>query len=148
MKKFVLHCIRCTVVTRFCNLDFARISKKGTLGTRFLSKTFFLSEQVNFSASDRLGRNFPTVQNGLEKGKNLYLIKSVLKWKRAIRKMHTRFLVFHFWDLKLVPINSALNSAKMFFLQFWNVLCDIFEPKIFCRKLTRNRVYEIAFVKF
>ena len=30
-------------------------------------KTFFLSETVNFSALDRLRRNFPTVQNGPEK---------------------------------------------------------------------------------
>ena len=69
----------------------------------------FLSEQGNFSASDRLGKNFSTVQNGLEKRKNLYLIKLVSKSKRAIRKGHTSFLVFHFWDLKLVPIDSALN---------------------------------------
>ena len=30
----------------------------------------------------------------------------------AIRKGHTSFLFFHFWDLKLVPIDSALNSAS------------------------------------
>ena len=39
---------------------------------------FFMSEQVNFSASDQLGRNFPTVQNGPEKRKNR-LIKLVSK---------------------------------------------------------------------
>ena len=33
-----------------------------------------LSEPANFSASDRLGRSFRTVQNGVEKRKNLYLI--------------------------------------------------------------------------
>ena len=36
-----------------------------------------MSEQANFSASDQLGRNFPTVQNGPEKRKNLYLVKLV-----------------------------------------------------------------------
>ena len=44
-----------------------------------LSKKLFLSEQANFSASDRLGGNFPTVQNGPEKRKNLYLTKLVSK---------------------------------------------------------------------
>ena len=35
------------------------------------------------------------------------------KWKRAIRKGHACFsLVFLFWYLKLVLINSALNSAS------------------------------------
>ena len=54
----------------------------------------------------------------------------VSKWKRAIRKGHTRFLLFHFWDLKLVSINSALSSAsdkqpnlKIQLKFFWNVLC-------------------------
>ena len=94
---------------------------------------FFLSEQVNFSAPDRLGRNFTTAQNGPKKRKNLYLIKLVSKWKRAIRKGHTSFLIFHFWDLKLMQIDLALNSASGIF---------------FYRKLTRNRVDDIAFVKF
>ena len=34
-----------------------------------------------------------------------------------IRKGHTIFLIFHFWDLKLVPIDSALNSASGKFLK-------------------------------
>ena len=72
----------------------------------------FVPKQTNFSASDRLVKNFPTVQNGAEERKNIYLIKLVSKWKRAIRKGRTIFLVFHFWDLKLVPIDSALNSAS------------------------------------
>ena len=33
------------------------------------------------------------------------------KSKRAIRKVHINFLLFHFWDLKLVPNDSALNSV-------------------------------------
>ena len=36
----------------------------------------------------------------------------VSKSTRATRKGHTNFLLFHFWDLKLVPINSALNPAS------------------------------------
>ena len=35
------------------------------------------SEPANFYASDQLGRNFPTAQNGLEKSKNLDLTKLV-----------------------------------------------------------------------
>ena len=72
---------------------------------------FLLSEPANFSASDRFGRNFPTVQNSLQKRKKLHLIKLVSQLKRAIRKSHTSFLLFHFWDFKLVPIDSALNSS-------------------------------------
>ena len=41
MKKFALHCNRCTVVTRFFNLGFVRIQKEGTLGTR-LNRLIFL----------------------------------------------------------------------------------------------------------
>ena len=78
MKKFVLYCDRCTVVTRFFNLDFVRILKEGGLGTRLLNIIFFLSEQANFSASDRLG-DFSIFHNGLEKRKNLYSIKLVSK---------------------------------------------------------------------
>ena len=38
-------------------------------------------------------------------------MKLVSKSKRATRKGHTSFLLFHFCDLKLVPISSALNSV-------------------------------------
>ena len=61
-----------------------------------------------------------TVQNGLEKRKNLYLIKLLSKWKMAIRKGHTSFLLFHFCYLKLVLIDSALNSVS------GNLICLIF----------------------
>ena len=54
----------------------------------------------------------------------------VSKWKRSIRKGYTSFLLFHFWDLKLVSIGSALSSAsdkqpnlKIQLKCFWNVLC-------------------------
>ena len=36
----------------------------------------------------------------------------VSKWKKTIRKEHVSFLVFNFWDLKLVPIDSTLNFAS------------------------------------
>ena len=52
MKKFVLHCNRCTFVTWFFNLNFDRVQKEDTLGTRLISETFFLSESANFSTSD------------------------------------------------------------------------------------------------
>ena len=54
--------------------------------------------------------------------------------KCAIRKRNTSFLVFNFWDLKCVPIDSALNSAsskntknsnqtwKSRLIFFWNAL--------------------------
>ena len=48
LKKLVLH--RYTVITRFFNLYFIEVAKQ----------ILFLSEQTNFSASDWLGRNFPT----------------------------------------------------------------------------------------
>ena len=44
----------------------------------------------------------------------------------TIRKDHTSFLIFYFWYLKLVPIDSALNSSgmvayvfKQWFLREW-----------------------------
>ena len=37
----------------------------------------------------------------------------------AIRKGHTSFFLFHFWDLKLVQIDSALNSASGNYLIFF-----------------------------
>ena len=113
MKKFVLHFNRCTVEHGFFTLILSVYKRKVPLCP-------FFSEQTNFSTSDRLGRNFPTVQNGPEKRKNLYLIKLVTKWKRAIRKGHTSFLVFHFWDLELVPIHSALNSASTKKTTIWD----------------------------
>ena len=80
MKKIVLHCNRCTFVTRIFNLNFVRIYKEGSLGTRLINKKkIFFPEPAKFSRSDRLGGNFPAVQNGLEKRKNLYLIKLVSK---------------------------------------------------------------------
>ena len=60
MKKFVLHYSRCTVVTRFFNLDFVRIQTEGTLGTRLLSKkVFFLSEKSNFFCLRPTWKKFP-----------------------------------------------------------------------------------------
>ena len=38
---------------------------------------FYLSGHANFSTSDRLGRNFQTVQTGPENRKNPYFIKLV-----------------------------------------------------------------------
>ena len=58
---------------------------------------FFYLNRLIFSASDRLARNFPAVQNGPEKRKNFIQ----LNWPQN-----------HFYYLKLVPIDSALNSAS------------------------------------
>ena len=38
-------------------------------------------------------------------------MKKAPKWKRATRKGQTSFFVFDFWNFKLVPIDSELNSA-------------------------------------
>ena len=88
-----------------------------------ISKKPFLSELANFSVSDRLGRNFPTLQNGLKKRKNLYLIKLVSKWKRANRKGHTSFFGFDFWDLKngafRFSITFCNRKSKSFFSKMW-----------------------------
>ena len=46
------------------------------------------------------------------KRRNLNVIKLVSKWQTGIKKGQTSFIVFHFWDLKLVPINSALSSIS------------------------------------
>ena len=82
---------------------------------------FFLSEQANFSASTRPKRNFPTVQNCLKERKNLYFRKLVSKWKTASRNGHTNFFVFHFWNFKLVAIDSALNEVFNFSKMWvWN----------------------------
>ena len=76
-------------------------------------------EPAIFSESDRLKRIFPTAQNGLEKRKILYLVKLVSKWKRATRKGHTNVLLFRFLDLKLVPIDSALNPASCYLIHWF-----------------------------
>ena len=39
--------------------------------------------------------------------------------KMAIRKGHTSFLLFHFWDLKLVPTDAALNLLQVVCLIFF-----------------------------
>ena len=64
-----------------------------------IRKKIISAEPANFSASDELGRNFPTVQNDLEQRKNLYLIKlvSVMKnsnYKRAYELFAFLFLGF------------------------------------------------------
>ena len=87
------------------------------------------------------------------------LIKQVSKWKRAIRKGHTSFLLFYFWGLKWVPIDSTLNSASRNLTyclqkcrrgtkkssQTWESGCSRKTRKcrnqsFFCRKLNRNSV--------
>ena len=107
------------LINTSCKVLLITTSKSGHSGLlcdvyykRMTKLIFFSLNRLIFSASDRLGRNFPTVPNG-GKRKNLYWIKLASKWKRAIRKGHTSFLVFHFWYLKLVPIHSALNMYQV-----------------------------------
>lgn len=127
------------------NLNFVWIGRP--LGTRLIrEKNIFLSEPANFYASDRFGISFQTVQNCQKNGKTFYLIRLVSKWKETIRKGYMSFLVFHFWNLKFVAIDSALIQHQVikltFFLNvgevpwkaaklesrskfFWNVLYDL-----------------------
>ena len=112
MKNFVLHCNRCTVVTGLFNLNFVHIWKEGTLGTRLISEEVFFVWASKFFCSRPTWEKFPTVQNGLGKRRSLYLIKLVSKRKWTIRKGHTSLLFFHFWSLKLVPIDLGLNSVS------------------------------------
>ena len=78
-------------------------------------KIFFLNQLTFLFQTDL--KKFPTVENGLGKRTNLYLIKLVSKWKRAIRIGHTSFLLFYFWDLK--SIDLALNSVSGNYLIFF-----------------------------
>ena len=72
----------------------------------------FYPDPVISSASEgRTGSGIPKWQESFRKIKNLYLIKSVRKRNRAKRKCHTSFLDLDFLKLKLVLINSNLNSA-------------------------------------
>ena len=70
----------------------------------------FLPGPANLSALEESGVEFLTVRNCPEKNKNLNLIKSVRKRNRTKRK-GTRFFGFYFSEVKLVPINSELNSV-------------------------------------
>ena len=72
MKKFVFRSSRCTVVTQFFNQDFDPWNEVA-------KQKIFLSKQANFYCFRPTWKNFSTVQNGLEKRKNFYLIKLVSK---------------------------------------------------------------------
>ena len=170
IKKFVFHC------TIF-NIYFVYIQKQGGLGTRLIRKKPFLSESDNCSASDRLGRNFPTVQNGPEKRKNLYLIKLVSNWKRAIKKEHTTFLFFSILVFEIgsnwFSIKFCIRKSNSFFQKcrrgnkkkqanlkirvkiflkwlLWSIATKLenVATKIFYGKLVRNCLDEIEFLKF
>ena len=71
-----------------------------------------VSDSANFYALEWLEKKFSPAQNCPKQRKNLYLIKFVPKWKRAIRKGYTSFIPFNFWDLSLVQFDLALNSAS------------------------------------
>ena len=47
MKKFALHYNRCTVVTRYFNVNFVPFKKKVSLGTMLISKKKILSAPAN-----------------------------------------------------------------------------------------------------
>ena len=93
--KLVLHCSKCTVVTRFFHLAFVRIQKEGILRTKLVSKMFFLSEQANFFSFRPTWKKFPTVQNAPEKRKNLYLNWPQNEKERLERGMRaSQFFIF------------------------------------------------------
>ena len=72
---------------------------RGTPGTRLINQFFFCLNPI-------IVRKWP------EKEKELYFIKLVSKWKSAIRKRHAKFSQIRFWDLKLMPIDLASDSAS------------------------------------
>ena len=86
----------------------------------------FLSEPANFTDSDRLG-------------------SMGLKMKRAIRKKHTSFLLFHFWDLESVSIDSALICILHRFLHEHIKL--IFLRKCYQGKLPNLKIWVKYFLK-
>ena len=98
---------------------------------RLLSKKNFCLNQL-IIVSDQLWRNFPAVQNGLEKREDLNLIKLVSKWKRTNGKEHTSFLLFLFWGFEIGAnrvhtkfcirkSNSKLNYQELkFFTGSWS----------------------------
>ena len=57
------------------------------------------------------GVEFPGVPDRPKKFKKSNLIKMAQKRNRGKRKCHTRFFDFPILDLKLMPIDSELNSA-------------------------------------
>ena len=75
----------------------------------------FINNQEKFTTrSNKLKvhrANSQVISPYQKKVENLYEIKLVSKGKIVNRKGHTSFLVFCFWNFKLVPINSASNSA-------------------------------------
>ena len=74
-----------------------------------------MSEPANCCTSDRLGKYFSTVQNGPEFRK----LNSFQNENEQLKKDIRAFLFFHFWDLKLVTIDLALNSASGYLTQFF-----------------------------
>ena len=61
-----------------------------------------------------------TVQNCPEKRKNM---------KRATRKGHIIFSVFHFGELKLLPTNSALISSSNVLIRFFSKMWTWYQEK-------------------
>ena len=123
-KKFVLYCNRCRhcSYTIFFNLNFVHVSEDDALVASLISKKVLCLNQVSFLLLTELEEVFQLSKIVQKIQKNLYLFKLVSKCKRVITKWRKRLQVFNFWDLKLVPTDSALNSASgnltIFFLNY------------------------------
>ena len=107
-KKFVLYCNRYTVVTWFFNFKFVRIYKKRynlvDNQKRIVWTSYFFCLRLTW-------KEFQLSKTVQKKGKT--------KWKRATRKGHRIFSVFHFGELKLLPTNSALISSSNVLTRFF-----------------------------
>ena len=79
---------------------------------RLISKKKFCKNQLIVLLQNNLKEISQLSKMVRKRGTNLHLIKLVSKQKWVIRKEYTSFLLFYFWDLKLVPIDSALNFAS------------------------------------
>ena len=65
-------------------------------------------------------------------------------------KRHTSFFLFHFWDLKLVLVDSALNSASGNLTHFLKKVYAWYQekqPKLKIQEVDRNCVDETGFAK-
>ena len=82
---------------------------------------FFKKVLPNFSALPESGKKFSTRPEASGKIRNVNLIKIGKKRNGPKRKGHTSFFVFRLLNLKLVPIDSELNSALKIQIYFCHV---------------------------
>ena len=103
-----------------------RKQKEGSLGTRLLRKFFFCLNQLIL-----------LIQIDLDQWAS--------KWKGQLEKKHTSFLLFYFWDLESVSIDSALICILHRFLHEHIKL--IFLRKCYQGKQPNSKIWVKYFLK-